>query len=185
MLKGKEWNERNFNWTQAIQAIKDVNEKGPQSKRPNDEDKANEIDGLVDESSTLKVTEAYKGLLFEIINIITQTNDSMKVEKEIDDVIKFESKLDIFTRKYKAYIKQTDAKLGTKKRKKNVAKGYYRDIVWLNLFQTSVFRNVTLYDEPVGEEIIHEFADFLKNTPPRFAFQWTRPCPNFKVFFKF
>lgn len=159
MLQGKDWNADNFNWSEAIQSLKDVNKKGVQLKRFNDPDKDNEVDNLVSESTTV-VKEAYKGLLFEIIDIITTKNDSKRAEKEIDDVIDFEFKLDDFSREYKAYIKET-------KKKKNAVKDYYRDIVWFNLFQPSVFRNITLYDGPVGKEIVNQFADFLKNTPPR------------------
>lgn len=163
MLEGKDWDQDKFNWSNAIQSLKDVNKPGRQLKRFNDEDKANEVDNLAADS-TKTVKEAYKTLLFEIIDIITTKNDSKKADKEIDELIDFEFKLDDFSRKFKAYIKT----LG--KKKKNAVTSYYRDIVWFNLFQASAFRNISLYDGVVGEEIVGQFLDFLQNTSPRFAF---------------
>lgn len=164
MLEGKDWDQDKFNWSNSIQTLKDVNKQGRQLKRFNDED-ANEVDNLASDS-TRTVREAYKGLLFEIIDIITAKNDSMKADKEIDDLIDFEFKLDDFSRKYKAYIKQLEK---NKKKKKNAMTDNYKNIVWFSLFQPSAFRNISLYDGVVGDEIVGNFLDFLKNTPPRFV----------------
>lgn len=165
MLEGKDWEQDKFNWSKAIQSLRNINKPGHQLKRPNDPD-TNEVDNLATDS-TRTVREAYKTLLFEIIDLITQKNDSIKADKEIDELIDFEFRLDDFSRKYKAY------KSKLKGSKKNAVTAFYKDIIWFNQFQPSAFRNISLYDGVVGEEIVGSFLSFLQNTPPRFEFSIT------------
>lgn len=159
------WNETKWNWTEAITILRSVNQNGStQFKIRTSNAQDNEVDNF--ESTDLKaVEEAYSTFITTVVELVMPDYDKDIVKKEIQDLIEFEQEVDLFERKFRAYIKRSLN--GTSKSSKKLKK-FRENIIWLNEFGKGIFANSSSYEGNIEFDLKSKYTEFLKKTPSRF-----------------
>lgn len=164
MLEGREWNEADWEWDKAMNAIKDTY----RIKEPADSaDIAENIIDTGDEGLSSDKIEAgikyFKQFIREIVGLLRggEQVEKENLIQEINDLMDFEMKLDTYSRRHRKFRKNKLFKAPKEFKDAN------KKIIWMHLFSGFILSNTTEFEGEVDETIIDEFFLFLKQTPKR------------------
>lgn len=168
MVSGDSWNETNWSWSGAFDALRSFTYKA------NDVyDGANVAENIIavdDKDKGFTEDEEYKNyenaltvLITEIAKAIeTNLTQEHKLDSQIKELIAFENELVIFARKLKKIKKEN------KKFKAGKALGtYHKELTWLNVLQPFVLAKEEAYVGEVEDDIAEKFLQFYNSTPKR------------------
>lgn len=166
MLDEGSWDETNWEWDKAMEALKNTYKI---VEPVNSEDISENVVGTDDNPlSSDKIDvgiKFFKNFLKEIIKLLKDGGrvDAVALQKDIDDLISFELKLDTYTRQYRKVKKDKTIKIDPQKPFKSA----YKKVLWLNFFQGFILSNTTEYEGHVNMSVLDGFSTFFQEVPKR------------------
>ncbi|CAO1344025.1 unnamed protein product [Diamesa hyperborea] len=166
MLDGADWNEKSYNWTEALLSLRKYISKKDNniflSKKETAELLSDGESSGITEDDLKNIKNNFGSLITVVIQELGGSPNASHLSKDIKDLIAFEEKLAMYFNKNARKPFETDES----KRVKGFSK-IHKKIFWMELFSPSYFANVRTYNEEIEEDFIKNYKAFIKGTSMR------------------
>lgn len=166
MVESMAFNESSWSWSGAFDALRSFTYKDVYDDA-NDTENIIPVDDTADKGfiadEYIIYEKALKVLIGDVVRAIEKNlTQEGKLDSQIEELVKFETDLDLFTRKFKKF--KTDNK---KFRASKDLRNYNRDVTWLKFLQEFLLANKEPYVGVVDDDIEEKFLEFFNATPKR------------------
>lgn len=156
MVSGVSWNETTWEWKNAIAKLKDI---GKVTKKVEDlsepADKTIDNDSKLASDNSSNSLKSFRTLISDIVKIINPDVNETELQKELDDLILFEAKLQDFVKRTASQKRSKDLRM------------YYALIHWLELFEPVPIAFPSNPIEENYDKITNAFIQFLEQSSKR------------------